>query len=199
VTFDGNPVAIDLVEPVRAYRFFRPCPPNEQGLWGSDRPGRLWSTNHTHPWPTAAEGGAEALCLCAEHPTFAVTDLLSQVVYRVRRALAGSDYPHATPGPARHPLGVLRSWGYGCGFYGLDPADGVDTTARWNGWFVGEVLLGGRVRTHRRGYRAQFATVAGIYAWHADHIPPTAGRKFLDAACDLYDVPLLQLPPEVTP
>jgi hypothetical protein len=64
-----------------------------------------------------------------------------------------------------------HEYGYGCGIYAVrEPRDLF--ARRWGGNVCGEVLLGGRVQPHRRGYRAQYATVRALY------LPPrTEGHR----------------------
>jgi hypothetical protein len=166
---DQDIVIEDLASPIEAFRFFRAARGPEQPYpLRFDLPPRLVSVSFRYDWPTSAEGGAVAQCHCQ-----------------------GGDR-HLVPGPSRLD-GMPRSLGYGCGLYAVRELPPT-TRSIWGGIFAARVLLGGRVREHLAGYRAQYATVTGLYRWLYSSLDVGDVRRFLDNACELYDVPLLELP-----
>lgn len=152
--FTGNSREItveDTAEPIRAWRTWR-------------RHGN--QLHSTYLGGTAWRREMEASCRCWEAYLCGRTTSMREHLELMHRP----DPPRCDPPPGEWNAVVgadpLGSIGYGCGLYAVDTLDHLLDS----GWaptydsVVGQVLLGGRVRVHQHGYRAQYAQIAGLLA-----------------------------------
>lgn len=143
---------------------------------------RLRSVSRDVLWPTAAEGGLVARCFPKTSST-----------------------PKGNEPPCPYPEEEIHgeAYGFGCGIYAAKSIEEL-LAKEWGGRVLGRVLLGGRVREHTHGYRAQFAVIDAIYdQTFKSFYHPMMAWSGISAKMELdlvslareYGVELLDMPP----
>lgn len=188
----------DLAEPITGHR-----------LWTADDDGNLTSPSFAAAggtWPT----GRALVATCGrtvliDRPagTGSVPSFLSSLfgtptpmpcgtspspVEPGRRWLTTSQAKQILDG-SRHPSAAPHN-GHGCGIYAFKSRDGLLSRERGfqlHRHIAGTVALSGRVYEYSHGYRAEKATVTGIY------LLPGQPKAKIQAIADRYGVPVLEL------
>lgn len=137
----------------------------------------LRSIVRDYEWPTASYGGAVAQCLM---------QLGEQSWLTIFRTGGRKPSPCA-----QAPGDRCRSDPHPCGIYAYK-TQGQLNAAHLGGPIYAEVKLGGKVYRHEHGFRAQYATVSGIFDRLGPYEQmPERSLEGLARIADHYEVPLL--------